>query len=218
MPELTDYMNPSLAPEQRCELLLGCMTLEEKVGQLCQYVGEAAASDTGNADEKVGYVLALGDKVELVRAGRVGSFLKVPGAAEANTLQELAAASRLKIPLLIGTDAIHGHGMDLAAATIFPSPIGIASSFDPDLAERIAACTAREMRATGFHWSFSPNVDITRDPRWGRTGRRLEKTHASSVSSGRPWCEATKARILRAPIRCSRAPNTWWAGVCRRTA
>jgi beta-glucosidase len=170
MPELADYMDPSLSPEQRCQLLLGRMTLEEKVGQMCQYVGEAAASDTGNVDEKVGYALALGDKVELVRAGRIGSFLKVPGAAEANTLQELAAASRLKIPLLIGTDAIHGHGMDLAAATIFPSPIGIASTFDPDLAERIAACTAREMRATGFHWSFSPNVDITRDPRWGRTG------------------------------------------------
>ncbi len=175
METLPDYSDARLSAKRRTELLLAQMTLEEKIGQMCQYVGEPATPrtpehGTDNADEVVGYALSLGDKVELVRAGRVGSFLKVPGAREANYLQELAAGTRLQIPLLIGTDAIHGHGMDLAAATIFPSPIGIASAFDPDLAERIAACTAREMRATGFHWSFSPNVDIVRDPRWGRTG------------------------------------------------
>lgn len=174
----TDYTDPSLSPEERSARLLAQMTLEEKIGQMCQYVGEGAMPVGGagapaapdNADEVVGYALSLGEKRELVLAGRVGSFLKVPGAREANYLQELAAGSRLGIPLLIGTDAIHGHGMDVPAATIFPSPIGIAASFDPELAERIAACTATEMRATGFHWSFSPTLDVVRDPRWGRTG------------------------------------------------
>ena len=164
------YLDPKLPATRRAELLLAEMTLEEKVGQMCQYVGEVASARAENVDEVVGYSLALGDKVELVRAGRVGSFLKVPGALEANHLQELAQSSRLAIPLLIGTDAIHGHGMDLGAATIFPSPISLAASFDVDLAERVARCTAREMRATGFHWSFSPNVDVVHDPRWGRTG------------------------------------------------
>lgn len=170
MPRPTDHLDARLAPEQRTELLLRHMTLEEKIGQMCQYVGETSLGRADNADEITGYALALGEKVELVRSGRVGSFLKVPGPVEANFLQDLAAESRLGIPLLIGTDAIHGHGMDLAAATIFPSPIGLAASFDTNLAERVAACTAREMRATGFHWSFSPNVDIVRDARWGRTG------------------------------------------------
>jgi len=70
------------------------------------------------------------------RFGRIAvdRFLKVPGALEANYLQEQAAATRLQIPLLIGTDAIHGHGMDVAAATIFPSPISFASAFDPTFA------------------------------------------------------------------------------------
>lgn len=178
MPAPADYTDPSLPSEERSARLLAQMTLEEKIGQMCQYVGEAAMPVGGasavagadNADEVVGYALSLGEKRELIRAGRVGSFLKVPGAREANYLQELAAGSRLGIPLLIGTDAIHGHGMDVPAATIFPSPIGIAASFEPELAERIAACTAAEMRVTGFHWSFSPTLDVVRDPRWGRTG------------------------------------------------
>jgi beta-glucosidase len=166
----SSYLDPKLPAARRTELLLAQMTLEEKVGQMCQYVGEVAAGRAGNVDEVAGYSLLLGEKVELVRSGRVGSFLKVPGALEANYLQEQAKASRLMIPLLIGTDAIHGHGMDLGSSTIFPSPISLAASFDVDLARRVAEITAREMRATGFHWSFSPNVDVVRDPRWGRTG------------------------------------------------
>lgn len=164
------HTDASLPALRRAELLLAQMTLEEKIGQMCQYVGETTTGRADNTDEIVGYSLALGEKVELVRSGRVGSFLKVPGPLEANYLQEQAQASRLGIPLLIGTDAIHGHGMDLGASTIFASPIGLAASFDVSLAERVARVTAREMRATGFHWSFSPNVDVVRDPRWGRTG------------------------------------------------
>jgi beta-glucosidase len=164
------YLDPALPAARRTELLLAQMTLEEKVGQMCQYVGEVSAARASNVDEVAGYSLLLGEKVELIRSGRVGSFLKVPGALEANYLQQQAEATRLKIPLLIGTDAIHGHGMDLGSSTIFPSPISLAAAFDVELARRVAEVTAREMRATGFHWSFSPNVDVVRDPRWGRTG------------------------------------------------
>jgi beta-glucosidase len=167
------YLDPSLPPEDRAERLLAQMTLEEKLGQLCQYVGlrpDGEQASAGNPDEVAGYALAVEEQAALVRAGLAGSFLKVAGWREADRLQELAETSRLRIPLLVATDAIHGHAMDLPAATVFPTPIGIAASFDPDLAERIAAATARELRATGYHWTFSPNVDVTRDPRWGRTG------------------------------------------------
>lgn len=170
MQQEQSHLDPHLPAAQRTELLLAQMTLEEKVGQMCQYVGEVAAARASNVDEVAGYSLLLGEKVALIRSGRVGSFLKVPGALEANYLQQQAESTRLKIPLLIGTDAIHGHGMDLGSSTIFPSPIGLAAAFDVGLAQRIAEATAREMRATGFHWSFSPNVDVVRDPRWGRTG------------------------------------------------
>lgn len=164
------YLDTELTTEKRVELLLNEMTLEEKIGQMCQYVGEVSSNANGNEDEKVNYILGLNERVELIKKGEIGSFLKVSTYKEANYLQELASQSRLKIPLLIATDAIHGHGMYNGATTIYPTEIGIASSFDTTLAFNIAKYTAREMRATGYHWSFSPNIEISRDPRWGRNG------------------------------------------------
>ncbi len=200
-PSTENYLDPSLPPEKRVEALLREMTLEEKVGQMCQYVGESSAGRADNADEIVGYSLELGEKIELVRSGRVGSFLKVPGTLEANYLQEQAEASRLKIPLLIGTDAIHGHGMDLAAATIFPSPIGLASSFDVGLLRRVAEVTATEMRASGFHWAFSPNVDVVRDPRWGRTGETFGEDPLLVGELGAAMVEGLQGRDFTGPTQ-----------------
>ena len=164
------HRDASLPAEQRAELLLAEMTLAEKIGQMCQYVAVAAPESLGNADEDPGYALSLEEQARLIQSGRVGSFLKVPNQATANRLQALAETSRLGIPLLIATDAIHGHAMDLEQAAVFPSPIGLAASFDPALLESVARVTAREMRATGFHWTFSPNLDVVRDARWGRSG------------------------------------------------
>ena len=164
------YLNPRLPAAQRVELLLKQMTLEEKIGQMCQYVGEVTKNAAGNKDEEVNYVVGIGERAQLIKAGRIGSFLKVPTYKEANFLQKLAEESRLKIPLLIANDAIHGHGMYEGAVTIFPSEIAMAASFDTQLAYDVAESTAREMRATGNHWTFSPNIDVVRDPRWGRFG------------------------------------------------
>src|SRR5262245_35084869 len=108
------------------------LTLDEKIGQMCMYVGEPSAASSGNVDELSSYRLSIADKADLVRSGRAGAFLKVPGAYEADYLQELAESSRLKIPLLIATDAIHGHGMDSSESTIFPSPIGLSATFEPE--------------------------------------------------------------------------------------
>ena len=164
------YLDPDLPANRRVELLLKEMTPAEKIGQMCSYVGEAAPASAANTDEEIPYVLSLGDTAGLVKDGKIGSFIKVADYKKANDLQGLAERSRLKIPLLIANDAMHGHGMYQGAVTIYPTEIGIASTFDTELAYRIAKCTAREMRATGNHWTFSPNIEVVRDARWGRTG------------------------------------------------
>lgn len=164
------YLNADLSSDKRVELLMGQMTLDEKIGQMCQFVGEASDIDFDSKDTKSDYTLALGDRAGLIKEGKIGSFLKVSTYQEANILQSLAEESRLKIPLLIATDAIHGHGMYMGPTTIYATQIGLAASFEPELAELMAEYTASEMRATGFHWAYSPNVEVVRDARWGRIG------------------------------------------------
>jgi beta-glucosidase len=136
--------------EQRVNALLAQMTLEEKLGQLQQLDGEA----NGNFRP---------EHLDLVRKGLLGSTLNVRGAQRTNQLQRVAVnESRLKIPVLFGFDVIHGY------RTIFPIPLGEASSWDPALAERSAAVAAQEANNVGLRWTFAPMVDIARDPRWGR--------------------------------------------------
>jgi len=125
--------------------LLAKMTLEEKVGQLTQYVPDQP--EFKPALEK----------------GLVGSILNGGNAKQTNELQRAAiAGSRLKIPLLIGHDVIHGY------RTMFPINLAIAATWDPELAELSARIGAKEARAAGIRWTFAPMVDIARDPRWGR--------------------------------------------------
>jgi beta-glucosidase len=164
------YLDASLPSAERVELLLKQMTLDEKIGQMCQYVGEPVKNVAANKDEEVEFVVGLGERATLIKEGKIGSFLKVPTYKEANYLQQLSEQSRLKIPMLNATDAIHGHGAYKGAVTLFPTQIGIASSFDPGLAYDVAKYTAHEMRATGYQWVFSPNIEVVRDLRWGRIG------------------------------------------------
>ncbi len=116
------------------------------------------------------------DVAEMTRRGEIGSFLHVLTAVESNLLQELAAQSRLKIPLLIGIDAIHGNAL-VSGATVYPSPITLASTWNDSFLEVIGTQTAKEMRATGSHWTFTPNIDVLRDPRWGRAGETFGEDH-----------------------------------------
>ena len=168
-----DWKNPSLPAQERARLLLKEMTLEEKIGQMCQYVGPCyVPPDQGSpyknidaSDENLGNP-ALATRI---REGKVGAFLHVLTGEEAHHLQTMAAQSRLGIPLLMGIDAIHGNGLR-AGCTVYPSPILLASTFRPELMETIGAQTAREMRETGMYWTFAPNLDVARDARWGRMG------------------------------------------------
>src|SRR6266567_4007752 len=131
--------------EQRVNTLLQKMTLEEKAGQLTQMPGNSPQT------------------LEMVKQGKIGSLLGVLGAKDNNAAQRVAVEqSRLKIPLILGYDVIHGF------RTIFPVPLASASSFDPQLIEQAERVAAKESTASGVKWVFAPMVDIARDPRWGR--------------------------------------------------
>ena len=173
------YKNPSLSDEARVDDLLSRMTLIEKVGQMSQFVGpeHIARSEKNMTIEEMqaGDTFGIYPNLhssqipDVIKKGRVGSFLHVKNPKEANFLQKHAIQSRLGIPLLIGIDAIHGNGL-VKGATIYPSPITMASSWNLDLVEQASIQTAKEVRANGAHWAFTPNIDIARDARWGRVG------------------------------------------------
>ncbi len=173
------YKDPKAPIEQRVEDLLGRMTLEEKVGQMNQLVGiehfkensaTMSAADLATNTANAFYPGAtVKDMEEWTRKGLVSSFLHVLTMEEANYLQRLNMQSRLQIPLIIGIDAIHGNAK-CKDNTVYPTNIGLASSFDVDMAYTIARQTALEMRAMNMHWTFNPNVEVARDGRWGRCG------------------------------------------------
>ena len=173
------YKDSSQTVDIRVEDLLKRMTLEEKVGQMCQWVGiEHMKEAEKDLTEEELYLntargfypgITVSDVEQMTRDGKIGSFLHVLTTEEANYLQKLALQSRLGIPLLIGIDAIHGNAQ-VVGTTVYPTSIGQASMFDPQLVEEICRQTAIEMRATGSQWTFNPNVEVARDPRWGRVG------------------------------------------------
>ncbi|WP_195499439.1 glycoside hydrolase family 3 N-terminal domain-containing protein [Alistipes timonensis] len=173
------YKDVSQPVERRIDDLMGRMTLHEKIGQMCQFVGleHLRMAEQNATPEEIRDGHAQGyypgyhstDILRMVEAGEASSFFHVVTPEEANYLQGLAQKSRLQIPLLIGIDAIHGNGL-YSGATIYPTSIGQAATFDPDLVERLCRETALEMRAMGAQWTFNPNVEVARDARWGRCG------------------------------------------------
>jgi beta-glucosidase len=160
--------SPQLAApaiERRVNDLLKQMTLDEKIGQLVQY------NDSGYASATSPVQLAANpsaknnvNAMNLAASGRLGSMLNTVGAERTNAFQHAAMEkSRLHIPLLFGADIIHGY------RTIYPQPLGLAASFDPEMVAEVAHVAAVEATTAGVRWFYSPMVDISRDARWGRT-------------------------------------------------
>ncbi|HQQ13838.1 MAG TPA: glycoside hydrolase family 3 N-terminal domain-containing protein, partial [Bacteroidales bacterium] len=133
--------------------LMQQMTLEEKIGQLnLPGSGDIVTGQTSSSD--------IGKKI---REGKVGGLLNIKSVEKILDVQRVAVEeSRLKIPLIFGMDVIHGY------QTTFPIPLAMAASFNTDLIQKMARIAATEASADGICWTYSPMVDISRDPRWGR--------------------------------------------------
>ena len=145
--------NKDAKMHQFVNTLMSKMTLEEKLGQL----NLPASSDfvTG--------AVSSSDIADKVKAGKVGGVFNIRSVTKIKELQQFAVNnSRLHIPLLFGMDVIHGY------KTIFPIPLGMSATWDMELIKRSASIAASEASADGIQWTFSPMVDLTRDPRWGR--------------------------------------------------
>ena len=164
--------NPQLVTpeiEKKVDALVKQMTLEEKLGQLVQYgdSGEAASADLGNAAQQPGKNPETHIKIDvmnLAATGRLGTMLNVVGADRTNAFQHAAVdKSRLHIPLLFGADILHGY------RTVYPIPLGLAATWDPKMVAAVSHISAAEAVTAGVRWFYSPMVDISRDPRWGRT-------------------------------------------------
>ena len=139
--------------DQRIDSLMKLMTLEEKIGQL--NLPSAGAFTTGSVESS--------DIAKKIAEGKVGGLFNIKSVANIKEMQKIAIEkSRLKIPLIFGMDVIHGY------ESVFPIPLGLSCSWDMKLIERSARIAATEASADGINWTFSPMVDISRDPRWGR--------------------------------------------------
>ena len=149
--EETGVNDPQL--DARADALIRKMTLEEKIGQLVQYsAGQATGPGTGRSDYE-----------DMIAKGQIGALLNVIDTKQITAYQKIAVEkSRLHIPILFGLDVIHGF------RTEFPIPLGLASTWEPEIVEKAARVAATEASATGIRWTFSPMVDIARDARWGR--------------------------------------------------
>lgn len=133
--------------------LMSKMTVEEKIGQLnLPTSGDITTGQTNSSDV-----------AKNIKDGKVGGLFNIKSASKIREVQKIAVEqSRLKIPLLFGMDVIHGY------ETTFPIPLGLSSTWNMPLVERSARIAAQEASADGINWTFSPMVDISRDPRWGR--------------------------------------------------
>ena len=190
----TDHSRPQsqgrLTPQQQwvsnqVNSLLRRMTVGEKFGQL-EMSGPQGPNGTAGPT-------LLAD----AKNGLVGSILDMVGVANINELQRAALQSRLHIPLIFSLDVIHGY------KTMYPISLGESSSWDPALATSDASMAASEGAADGIKWTFSPMVDVTRDPRWGRVqGTSGEDPFLGAAIGSRRASTATRARTT--------APRTRW--------
>jgi beta-glucosidase len=134
------------------------------------------------------------DPMQLASSGRLGSMLNVTGGARISQYQHAAVEkSRLHIPLLFGADVIHGY------RTIYPVPLGLAASFDPELVESLSRMAAEEASSAGIRWFYSPMVDISRDARWGRSTEGAGEDAFLGAAMARAYIRGYQGTSLASP-------------------
>ena len=186
--QIPAYRNPSLSVEERVADLLGRMTLEEKVGQLIMWD-------------------ARPDDLSFINTRQPGSILHILG-EKLDRAMDMAAQNRLDIPAAGGrglpfTDTPSGKG-----ATIFPTQLAMAVSWNPDLLEQVGRVTAAEVVLTGIHWTFSPVLCLTRDLRWGRTGETFGEDPFLIGELGAAMIRGYQGNGLDDPTAFWRPPST----------
>ena len=184
-------LNDSVA-EQKIDALLHNMTLEERVGQLVQYsAGQPTGPGTGRTDYN-----------DMIQKGEIGALFNITNAHDSNAFQRIAVEkSRLRIPIVFGLDVIHGF------RTEFPIPLGLASTWDPEMVQKAARVAAREASATGIRWAFSPMVDIARDARWGRMAEGSGEDPYLSEAMARAYVLGYQGERLSAPDSIAACPK-----------
>lgn len=192
---------PAGIPAKQAELLrfdpairelLGRMTLAEKIGQMTQADHEFIRDPADVARYALGSVLNGGGSDP-----KAGNSLQAWSEMYAQ-YQQQALQTRLKIPLLYGVDAVHGHN-NVLGAVIFPHNIGLGATRNPELVERIGQVTAREVRASGIHWTFAPCVCVPQDERWGRSYEGFSEDPELVSVLGAAAVRGLQGRDLAAP-------------------
>jgi len=205
------YLNASAPTDQRVHDLLSRMTLAEKVGQMGQINVEVLQGDPSTPWDRGPLNPALMDDV--LNQNLIGSILSGGGAwppvgddgkawaDEINAIQKFALEApknRLRIPIIYGADAVHGHN-NLFDATMVPHQIGLGATFDAPLAERLGQSTARAVRATGVVWDFAPVLDTERDLRWGRSYEPFGEDPLLTGTLGAATIRGLQGRNLASP-------------------
>lgn len=174
------YKDPTRSPEERADLLLAQMTLDEKIGQMTQ-IEKNSLTPADVTRLAIGSVLSGG-------GGAPTENTPEAWLAMVAGFDQAARATRLGIPLIYGVDAVHGHN-NLYGATIFPHNVGLGATNDPDLMRRIGRATAEEVAATGVRWNFAPVIAVPQDIRWGRTYEGYGEDAALVTALGTAYLE-----------------------------
>jgi beta-glucosidase len=181
------------AHDARARALLGTMTLDEKVGQMTQAEQHQLKDEKDVETYFLGSVLSGGNSDPKTNSLQDWTDLY-------DRLQSRALKTRLRIPILYGVDAVHGHN-NVLGATVFPHNIGLGATRNAKLVEEVARVTAAEVRATGIQWTFAPSVAVVRDERWGRTYESFSEDPPLVAALGEAAVRGLQGTSLDDPLR-----------------
>ena len=191
-PVIADPVRPNPAIERRIRSIMAKMSLEQKVGQVIQAdVGSVTADDV--ARYHLGSVLNGGNSAP---GGRLYATAPqwLAGADEMYVASVRPQGKLPVIPIIWGSDAVHGHGK-VIGATLFPHNIGLGAMRNPELMRKIGAITAQEMRVTGLDWTFAPTIAVVRDVRWGRTYESYSENPEIVAAYAAPLVEGLQGKV-----------------------
>jgi beta-glucosidase len=189
--------------DPQVDALLAKMTLDEKIGQMTQAEQGELPKDFSDVDALfLGSVLSGGNS-DPSPANTVQDWTEMY-----DRLQQRALKTRLKIPILFGVDAVHGHS-NVVGATIFPHNVGLGATRNARLVEEVHRLTAKEVRATGIQWTFAPCVTVPQDIRWGRTYEGFSEDPALVAELGEAAVRGLQGTSLADPLRVLACAKHW---------